>query len=158
MNWQEICADPNLHNLPFKIELNEQGQIIMSPVKVYHSIFQWKIQRRIYELLGRGEVVPECAIHTRKGTKVADVAWISANLLKIVRHETECSVAPEICVEVMSESNTDEEMQEKRELYFEAGAKEVWICDELGNMAFYNPEAKLGKSQLVPDLPNDIDL
>jgi len=158
MNWEEVCTDSGLNDLPYKIELNQRGQIIMSPVKVYHSIFQWRIQRSIYELLKKGEVVPECAVNTEKGTKVADVAWISDSLLKTVRKENACSVAPEICVEVMSESNTEEEMQEKRELYFEKGAKEVWICDDQGNIAFYNPKGKLKKSRMVPDFPENIDI
>ncbi len=29
MNWQEVYADKHLHNLPYKIELNEQGQTLM---------------------------------------------------------------------------------------------------------------------------------
>jgi hypothetical protein len=28
MNWQEICEHPDLQNLPFKIELNANGQIL----------------------------------------------------------------------------------------------------------------------------------
>lgn len=32
MNWQEVCADPHLLDLPYKIELNERGQILMTPV------------------------------------------------------------------------------------------------------------------------------
>jgi hypothetical protein len=34
MNWQEICDNQSLHNLPFKIELSAAGKILMSPVKV----------------------------------------------------------------------------------------------------------------------------
>ena len=45
MNWQEVCADPWLHDLPYKIKLNEQGQILMSPVRLYHSAFQGEIIR-----------------------------------------------------------------------------------------------------------------
>ena len=37
MNWQEVCADPHLRDLPYKIELNERGQILMTPVRLYHS-------------------------------------------------------------------------------------------------------------------------
>ena len=29
MNWQEVCEHPSLQDLPFKIELNEKGEIIM---------------------------------------------------------------------------------------------------------------------------------
>ncbi len=34
MNWQEVCEHPELKDLSFKIELNRQGQLIMTPVKV----------------------------------------------------------------------------------------------------------------------------
>ncbi len=34
MNWQEVCEHPSLQNLPFKLELNEVGKVIMSPVRV----------------------------------------------------------------------------------------------------------------------------
>jgi len=40
MNWQEVCEYPDLENLPFKIELNEYGNITMSPVKVCHSALE----------------------------------------------------------------------------------------------------------------------
>jgi hypothetical protein len=74
MQWQEVCEHPSLQNLPFKIELNERGQILMSPVKIYHSAFQGKISRLLPD---NGIVLPECAIKTTKGTKVADIAWCS---------------------------------------------------------------------------------
>ena len=31
LTWEELCRDPNLHDLPFKIETNDRGQIVMSP-------------------------------------------------------------------------------------------------------------------------------
>ena len=31
MNWETICADSNLKDLPYKVELNARGQIILSP-------------------------------------------------------------------------------------------------------------------------------
>ena len=43
MNWQEVCADPHLRDLPYKIELNERGQILMTPVRLSRSAFQGKI-------------------------------------------------------------------------------------------------------------------
>ncbi len=44
MNWQQVCEHKDLQNLPFKIELNQRGQIIMSPAKVYHSAYQGEIE------------------------------------------------------------------------------------------------------------------
>ncbi len=95
----------------------------------------------------------ECAIATKKGTKVADVAWASPERLAIIWPEVECSIAPELCVEVLSSTNTSKEMQTKRQLYFENGALEVWTCDANGNMAFFSPAGSLAHSILFPDFP-----
>lgn len=158
MNWQEVIEHPALQDLPFKIELNERGQILMTPVKVRHSAFQGKIGQLLSMLLSGGMILPECAIATRKGTKVADVAWASAELFQQIQFEVEASIAPEICIEVTSTSNTDAEMTEKKELYFESGAKEVWICTNSGAVSFYSPTTELKQSLLVPQFPNKVTL
>ncbi|MBT9096879.1 Uma2 family endonuclease [Methylovulum psychrotolerans] len=158
MNWQEVCEHPSLRDLPFKIELDEYGRVIMCPVKVYHSLLQVRIAVLLERLLQKGAALSECAISTSKGTKVADVAWASSEVLRIIKTEAEASVAPEICVEIISASNTAREMAEKRQLYFEAGAQEVWMCDEKGAMSFFNADYPLLHSVLVPQFPEKIDV
>jgi Uma2 family endonuclease len=158
MNWQEVCADPRLHDLPYKIELNERGQILMSPVRLYHSAFQWKIIKLLTQLLQCGEAFPEFAIATEKGTKVADVVWCSDALWQQIKHQVESPVAPKICVEVLSATNTAEEMLEKRRLYFMHGAEEVWICDHNGTMQFFVAAGEIAHSNIVHAFPKRIAL
>ncbi len=158
MNWQEVCEHLGLTNLPFKIELNENGKVLMSPVKVYHSAFQGELQFLLRSRLGHGRTLSECAIATKNGTKVADVAWASDKIFEIIKHETECSISPEICVEVFSSSNTKKEKVEKRELYFEQEAQRFWLCSEKGDIKFFNPQGEIEYSSLVPDFPKHIDL
>ncbi|WP_262507540.1 hypothetical protein [Salinibacter altiplanensis] len=31
LSWKEVCEAPNLQDLPYKIETNDRGQIVMSP-------------------------------------------------------------------------------------------------------------------------------
>lgn len=157
MNWQEVCEHPSLKDLPFKIELNEYGQVVMSPVKVYHSAFQGRIGSLLDRLL-KGHVLAECAIATPAGTKVADVAWVSLERFQMIKEEDECSIAPEICVEVISSSNSKREIREKMELYFSRGALECWTCDEHGNMSFHSREGQLEQSAIAPDFPARVDL
>lgn len=157
MNWQEVCEHPGLQNLPFKIELNEKGEIIMNAVKVIHSLYQGEIEYLLRTLLKGGRTLPECAIRTSRGTKVADVAWATRDTVRKIKDEVECSIAPEICVEVLSSSNTDNEMQDKADLYFEKGAREVWICED-GAMHFYRVDGKMEKSILAPDFPKKIEI
>ena len=155
MQWQEVCEHPSLRNLPFKIELNEKGQILMSPVKVYHSAFQGKISRLLPK---HGIVLAECAIKTSRGTKVANIAWCSEERFARIEREAECSIAPEVCIEVVSSSNTSSEMEEKRALYISAGAIEFWVCNENGNMAFFDENGQLKASVLIPEFPHKVKI
>ena len=80
--------------------------------------------------------------------------------LKPIRREAVYPVAPEICIEVLSRSNSREEMLGKMKLYFAAGASEVWLCGEEGDMEFFTsarPEA-LATSPLCPDFSAQLDL
>lgn len=156
MKWEEVCENKQLQDLPFKIELNKWGQIVMSPVKIKHSFYQGRIQRLLESLLKTGEVMPECAINTSDGVKVADVVWCSDARFDQIQDEISASIAPEICIEVKSSGNTLEEMEFKKQLYLEAQAIEVWLCNEQGQIKFYNEQGELAKSFLVPDFPNQI--
>ncbi len=159
MDWKEVTENPNLQNLPFKIELNEWGQIVMNPVKLSHSAYQGEIVNRLRALLpDMGRILVECAVWTKKGTKVADVAWFSDELWKSQKGKTEALIAPELCVEVASMSNTQGEMVEKRKLYFQQGAIEFWFCDNYGNITFYNSDGPLKNSILFPEFPNQVEI
>lgn len=101
---------------------------------------------RILELLRgylpAGKVLPETPVVTPDGVKVTDAAWISAGYAAELegKHPAALERAPEICIEVLSPSNTAEEMAEKSALYFEAGAQEVWLCGLDGKIVFYTPD------------------
>jgi len=156
MQWQEVCENKQLQDLPFKIELNKWGQIVMSPAKPRHSFYQGRISGLLERLIDTGELMPELAIQTTDGIKVADVVWVSDARADIILDEDVASIAPEICVEIKSASNTIKEMEEKKDLYLAAEAEEVWLCDEEGKIRFYNQQGELKNSLLVPNFPQQI--
>jgi Uma2 family endonuclease len=156
MQWKQICGDPILQNLPFKIETNEWGQIVMSPATNKHGYLQGAITLLFYKLLPSGKVITECSIQTSKGVKVADVVWFSEKFSAKHGYKTPYSVAPEICVGIVSPSNSKKEMQEKMQLYFERGAKEVWFCNEKGRVKFFDKNGSITRSKLAPDFPSRI--
>ncbi|MGI8467074.1 MAG: Uma2 family endonuclease [Pyrinomonadaceae bacterium] len=156
MNWAEVVAHPSLRDLPFKIELNEYGQVVMNPVKIKRSFYQSRISNMLEKMREDGITLVECAVWTRKGTKCADVAWASIEIFEQIEGKTEAQIAPEVCVEVVSTSNSAKEMKEKRRLYFEQGAKEVWTCDEYGNLNFYDESGELKQSKMFPDFPEKV--
>jgi Uma2 family endonuclease len=159
MNWQEICSNPNLQNLPFKIESNRQGQLIMSPAKLSHGAYQVEIAHILKKSRTHGKVVTECAVKTSEGTKVADVTWFSEERWRQVKEAFESPVSPEICVEIISDSNTRKELSAKKKLYFENGAEEFWLCGTDGTIAFYSRnKGKTPKSLLIPEFPIKIEI
>jgi hypothetical protein len=158
MTWIEACNDRTLQNLPYKIELNRHGQIIMSPTRFKHSFYQGKITHLLATLLPDGQVSVECAVDCApEGTFVADVAWVSPGRFKIILDEASCSIAPEICVEVWSPSNSSEEIEMKRRLYLAKGAQEFWYCDAEGDLAYYDATGPMTRSRLCPSFPANID-
>lgn len=159
MEWREIVGHPSLKDLPFKVETNEWGQIVMTPAADSHGVYQGLIIKWLNRFLEQGIVSPECPIQTSKGVKVADVAWRSAAFFK--KHGVKNLLlpeSPEIVVEVQSPSNSAAEMEEKKRLYFEAGAKEFWVCDENGNMRFFTPRGELKRSELCKEFPAHIEV
>ena len=156
MDWKEVIESPYLRDLPFKIETNEFGEIIMNPVKIGHSIYQGQISSLMQIMRPEGVAMVECAVRTRKGTKVADVAWASMEVIEKIKDETDASIAPEVCVEVVSMSNTRKEMKDKRQLYFEKGASEVWICNEYGELRFFDDSGEIEQSKMFSDFPKQI--
>jgi Uma2 family endonuclease len=126
MTWADVMASPYLKDLPFKIELNKWGKIEMSPASNRHGMVQFNIGKEL-DLRAGGQVLVECSVQTTDGVRVADIAWISHARLQQLGDVTPFPQAPEVCVEVMSPSNSWAEMEMKAGLYLGAGAEEVWI-------------------------------
>jgi Uma2 family endonuclease len=100
-----------------------------------------------------GEVLVECAIATPTGLFVPDVVWASRTFMDSYSAESPLMRAPEICIEVLSPSNSRKEMTEKREAYFAVGAQEVWfVYQHARRCEFY------GAAGLVPDSGFAVDL
>ena len=76
--------------------------------------------------------MPEVAILTSAGVKVPDVVWCSKEFLSNCWSDMVLLRAPEICVEVVSRSNSEKEMRDKVRRYLQAGSVEVWLVSEEG--------------------------
>ncbi len=161
VRWAEVHADPSLAAIPSRIETNGYGQIIMTPPPSGpHCVRQFKIAMQLQNCLG-GSAMTECPISTIDGVRAADAAWYSSERYRQVTGQLAFEVAPEICVEILSPRNSDAELQHKRQLYFDAGALECWICDLEGRMTYYHrdqPDTSTTQSKLCPQFPNIINL
>ena len=123
------------------------------PADVWHYRLAARLARRLMASLG-GEAFQEGAIAVEGGgTPIADVVWCSPQFLAAHGHEKILQRAPEICVEVLSKSNSTKEIDEKQHAYLVAGAREVWIVDPEGEtIVVYGPEGARAVSSYSVDL------
>ena len=157
--WEELCADPQLAALDYRIETDRYGQIVMSPPPApSHGNNQSEISflLRLHSK-ERGKVISECPVSTTDGVKAADNAWCSDEVWESLEGATCFLRCPELLIEVISPSNTKAEIRDKKKLYFESGASEVWLCDGEGKITFYAAEkSTIEKSELFPEFPDSI--
>ncbi len=155
--WGRLCRDPSLNDLPYKVETNSQGQFILTPLSGSRSIRMSEIMQALGEHAPDGSAPPSYALATPEGVKVPDVVWYSRERGRQMQATGDPTTrAPEICVEVMSETNTEAEMQGKRRLYREIGAEEVWTVSVDGDIRFFRDD-EVEHSQIAPEAPHQIE-
>lgn len=154
MRYRDLCADPTYNRVPGKIEIDLWGRLVMTPPSYYHG----RVQARVIQALGTlpgGEVGVETAIATATGLFVADVTWGSDQFVQLHRDNIALETAPEICVEVVSPSNSRKEIEEKTAAYLAAGAQEVWLVYlKSERYEIHGPQGQMHQSVFRVDLSN----
>lgn len=125
------------NDVQYKVERNKWGRVILSPRNNNYGILQFEIGSLLKNKFPSGRVIMDCAIETPEGVRVADLVWASDAYESAIRLETPVKKAPEVCVDIASPLTTNEELDERVQLYFLSGAEEVWIVDESGIKNFY---------------------
>ena len=156
MNWEQLCDDPALENIPYRVELARHGQLVMRPHRSYHSIFQSRLIRHLNRLMPGGEAMPECPIATKAGTVVADVAWAGEDKVRRNFDLPSWEESPDVVIEVLSPSNAEAEILKKRTAVFALGAAEFWLCSTKGRLEFFGPNGRISKSRLCPKFPRSV--
>lgn len=156
----EVVDNPLLADLPYRIETNRFQEILMSPAKNRHNHLQNLVSQWLHAH-GTGVVEIEWSILTSDGVKVPDVVWMTRERFAEHGLETPYTVAPELCVEVLSPSNSRPQMAEKAQLYFGSGALEVWLVAVDGALEVLTAAGITGDarySALFPTAPARFDL
>ena len=138
-------------------ETNGQGQIIMNPpIGLAHAKRADRIAVAMRSLLPDWRLWPEVGIYTADGMKAPHLAVAAPDFAEATDSRGFLVRAPEICVEIMSPSNTWEEMRHKTLLYLAAGAKEVWVCDESGALHFFDGTGERSTSALATGMTGSV--
>jgi Uma2 family endonuclease len=155
--WAQVLADEALVHLPYKIELDQWGEIRMTPTaSPRHMRIAFTLAYAFQSDL-RGVAFQEGAVVTRLGVLTADVVWCSPAFVAshaevFAGEQSAMPTAPEICVEVVSPTNVIAKLEQKIQAYLAAGAVEGWIVfDDLTVRSFDRTGERM-QSQFAVDL------
>jgi Uma2 family endonuclease len=151
--WLELANDPLVAAIPFKVELNEKGAIEVSPPTVRHGVIQAFIARELARQRPEGTTITECPVETDIGVRVPDVVWASPAFMRRHGSESTFRAAPDLCIEVLSPTNTRAEIGEKVAAYLTAGAREVWVVGDDGAPDIHTSAGRATVSELGFELP-----
>jgi Uma2 family endonuclease len=143
----------------WQVETNLYGEVEMSPLPEGIHQDRGKVIADWLEFyFPDHKALYEKPVATEIGSKEPDVVLIAPEQIKMALSSKALIPAPLVCVEIWSPSNTQEEMDEKREAYLRAGAKEVWFCDRSNRMTFFDGNGPLNPSKICPKFPKVLDL
>mgnify|MGYP001579890324 CR=1 FL=1 len=116
-------------------ELNDNGEIVVSPVSGEHGRAQAVLCAELERQLG-GRAWIEQAIRRPDGAPlVPDVLWGDAAFFDANKRHGLLPTPPRLCIEVVSASNAITRLREKCSAYLRSGADEAWIVDAAANRA-----------------------
>jgi Uma2 family endonuclease len=151
--WEQLAHDPLVAAIPFKVELNEKGAIEVSPPTLRHSFLQAFVAYELRQQRPEGTTFTECPVETDIGMRVPDVVWASPECMERHKGEKEFRTGPDLCVEVLSPTNTRAEIAEKTAAYLAAGAREVWVVGDDGVPEIHTSAGRVPASTLGFELP-----
>jgi len=117
-----------------------KGEVIEMAAPGYeHGRIQTNIAGLLWQYLrGKklGVAVTESGVLTERDeddgdtVRGPDVSYYSAERVPLDRRIVKyCEVAPDLCIEVVSPSNTRKELRDKTQEYFAAGVRMVWVVE-----------------------------
>jgi Uma2 family endonuclease len=123
-----------LPDRPGKSELLKGELIELPPAERRHNIIAHWIFVALLDALRQDQAAGDLSdlesVYHEMGYRLAPRTWLQPDVSITHRTQTPGQYyegAPALAVEIISPSNTAEEMQSKVALYFEHGAREVWL-------------------------------
>jgi Uma2 family endonuclease len=117
----------------FRQELHHGEVFTMPPPKLRHGVIQGTIRDLLMRFAEPGSYI-EIEVGFRPLPEyevwVADVAYVSKERYQAADLNDNFHGAPDIVIEVLSPSNTLDEMNEREQICLQNGAKEFWVVDQ----------------------------
>ncbi len=122
--FERLPDDGALH------ELNEGELVTVVRPRHQHAEVAYKLLVELIKVCGTGRVYPDAAFVLSEDPptlRAPDLAFVPADRVADTQEDDWMRGAPELAVEVVSPSESAQDLQQKVEQYLAAGAKLVWV-------------------------------
>lgn len=109
------------------MNLSSSGEMLSGVPEPRVGMAAGQVAKILYQHLPEGRVVFNIPVETQDGVAVVDVGWASEAKLKTLRTEPTWNAAPDISVQIISSSLSEEQIGRKIVPLMNASAREVWV-------------------------------
>jgi Uma2 family endonuclease len=139
-----------------RCELIDGVLITMPPPDAVHYEMQWRLLELLRPHASSGRLGTEAyrpSPKTRR-VRIADVGWASAERWRAVHGQLYLPAAPELVIEVLSDSNTAADIMRPQDDAFVGGALEFWAIEmQTRTVTVSRPDSTARTYRPGPDIP-----
>ncbi|SEB93894.1 Putative restriction endonuclease [Burkholderia sp. WP9] len=153
--WRRLAAGKeNVHSDGY--ELNERGEVLKnSHPSARRQIVFTDIFCCVTEQIGHLAAMSVPVITPFFGIRVPDVIWMPAERWEGVDRDEPLRFVPDLCVEVLLDSERTQDIGRRVDAYLEGGAAEVIVVDQCGRVKVWGAEGRRHASMLGINLSLD---
>ena len=135
------------------MNLSSSGEMLAGVPEPRVGMAAGQVAKILHQHLPVGRMVFNIPVETQNGVAVVDVGWASEAKMKTLRTEPAWNAAPDISVQIISSSHSEEQIARNIVPLMNASAREVWVV---------HPDGALVKHKqrdlefMIPDLTQKI--
>jgi Uma2 family endonuclease len=140
----------------YRYELDELGEPVLNPSpSARRQIVLTDVYCHLAEHMGHGAAM-SVAISTRSfGIRVPDVVWMPCDKWESFDRDNPVPFVPDLCVEVLLDSDRVQDIDRRIASYLQGGASEVIVVNHFGRVEFWGARGRRPASIFGITLPLD---
>ena len=135
--WHRLIPKAELSG-HYRYELDELGEAIPNPSpSARRQIVLTDIYCHLTEQMGHLAAMSVAVTTPSFGIRVPDVVWMSCDKWEDFDRDAPLPFVPDLCVEVLLDSDRAQDIDRRVKSYLEGGAREVIVVDQYGQVEYW---------------------
>jgi Uma2 family endonuclease len=144
--WHRLVPDAEFAGR-YPYELDELGEAVLNCApSARRQIVLTDVYCNLTEQIGHLAAMSVAVVTPSFGIRVPDVVWMPCDKWESFDRDDPAPFVPELCVEVLLDSDRIQDIDRRVMAYLEGGAREVIVIDQRGQFEFWGPAGQRNTS------------